>query len=295
MTSMLDVNLTQSDLETFSADGFIVVDKLIDNDAVAALRERFEKIFGGQFESGIQPDEVNWLAERDPADVTRQICNAWKSDRYISEIILHRAIGQACARLGGWPGARINQDNCFWKPPGGTAVGFHQDSAYEDWVVPSDMVSCWIALDDTSETGGTVEYIRGSHRWGEGGRTQEFHAPSDPFEALGAAARTAGIDKPDHVKLIVPAGGGAFHHGWTWHGSQANASRNPRRSIVAHCMSSSARFHPHNRNPIYSRYQRFGDEDMHETDFPVLWREDGHRTAFLDAYGKRLISWGENS
>ena len=290
---MLDINLTQIDRQTFDTDGFIVIEKLIDDDTVAMLRERFENIFSGRFESGIQPDEVNWLVGRDPENITRQICNAWKGDRYISSVVLDREIGHACALLGGWPGARINQDNCFWKPPGGTAVGFHQDSAYEDWVVPSDMVSCWIALDDTSLIGGTVEYIRGSHKWGEGEKTREFHAPSAPLNPMHVAARRAGINNLDHVKLVVPAGGGAFHHGWMWHGSRANASHKPRRSLVSHCMSSSARFHLRHRNPIYSRYQRFGDDEMDESDFPILWRSDGHRTAFLDDYARRQIQWGE--
>jgi phytanoyl-CoA hydroxylase len=52
------------------------------------------------FESGLVPDEVNWVEGRDAADTTRQICNAWKGDRFIAEVILDDAIGRACATLG---------------------------------------------------------------------------------------------------------------------------------------------------------------------------------------------------
>ncbi|HEU0253956.1 MAG TPA: hypothetical protein VFR12_13055, partial [Pyrinomonadaceae bacterium] len=31
---------------------------------------------------------------------------------------------------------------------------------------PAHMATCWIALDDTSAAGGTIEYARGSHKWG---------------------------------------------------------------------------------------------------------------------------------
>ena len=35
---------------------------------------------------------------------------------------------------------------------------------------------------------------------------------------------------------------------------------------------------------IYSRYKKAHSTDMDESYFPVLWREDGYRTAWLDDY-----------
>ena len=49
--------------------------------------------------------------------------------------------------------------------------------------------------------------------------------------------------EPDIVPVEVPAGGGAFHAGWTWHGSGDNPSPIPRRSLVAHCMPADVRLH----------------------------------------------------
>ena len=71
------------------------------------------------------------------------------------------------AELSGWSGARICQDNVIWKPAGAKALGYHQDDSYAKWFTPSHMATCWIALDDTSAVGGTIEYARGSHRWGQ--------------------------------------------------------------------------------------------------------------------------------
>jgi phytanoyl-CoA hydroxylase len=90
----------------------------------------------------------------------------------------------------------------------------------------------------------------------------------------------------------VPAGGGAFHDGWTWHGSPRNTSSAPRRSLVAHCMSSEARFHPEMTGYLYSRYKRFGDEEMDESFFPITWRNDGYRSPFLDPYLAERVGWG---
>jgi ectoine hydroxylase-related dioxygenase (phytanoyl-CoA dioxygenase family) len=58
------------------------------------------------------------------------------------------------------------QDNVIWKPVGARPLGFHQDNSYLDWFTPSETLTCWISLDDTTAEGGTMEVVRGSHRWG---------------------------------------------------------------------------------------------------------------------------------
>src|SRR6202008_4123496 len=100
------------------------------------------------------------------------------------------------------------------------------------------------------------------------------------------AATTVGL-APEIVPVEVPAGGCAFHDGGTWHGSDSNRDERPGRSAVAQCMSAAARFHPTKISYIYNRYKRVGDTMMDESFFPILWREDGHRTAFLDGYMRR--------
>jgi ectoine hydroxylase-related dioxygenase (phytanoyl-CoA dioxygenase family) len=143
--------------------------------------------------------------------------------------------------------------------------------------------TCWMALDDTSAAGGTIEYARGSHRWGVSGKIRQFHAPDDYRESLELAARAAGA-RVDLVAVEVPAGGCAIHAGATWHGSDANRAATPRRSLVTHCLPSPARFHPTEVSYIYSRYRRVGDDTMDESFFPILWTQSGYRTAWLEAY-----------
>jgi hypothetical protein len=41
---------------------------------------------------------------------------------------------------------------------------------------------------DTTAAGGTIEYARGSHRWGVFPKIRQFHAPDDYREALKDAA-----------------------------------------------------------------------------------------------------------
>ena len=266
----------------FHADGFVTVDSLIDAGLVGPLKERFERLFRGDFETGTAPDEVNWQEGSSDPTLTRQICNGWKADRLIASVVLDAGLGETVARLAGWPGARIVQDNVIWKPPGARSLGFHRDNAYLAWYTPTEMFSCWIALDDTSAAGGTMELARGSHRWPSGSDTMgEFHAPEDYRATVRAAAEAvdAGLDI---VAVEVTAGGGSFHHGWAWHGSGPNRSGRHRRSLVLHCASSEARFNRagfgEGNGPIYSRYARLTDDEMDENHFPILWRSDGYRT-----------------
>lgn len=275
--------LTEGQRESFARDGFVVVPCIVPPATAAQLRERFEPLFRGEFETGLMPDEWNWREGRDADDLTRQICNGWKADRTIAATVLAPDIGKACASLSHWPGARLAQDNLLWKPPGGRSLGFHQDASYLDWAVPPEMTSCWIALDDTRRDAGTVLYARGSHRWGLSPQPDTFHAPDEPLAAVEDAAAGAGEDV-DLVPVEVPAGGGAFHHGRTWHGSLVEAAGVGRRSLVVHCFSSDARFHEHNVGAIYGRYKRAGETAMDETYFPILWTGSGRRSSFIESY-----------
>ena len=274
----------------FERDGYLVVDRIIDAATIPRLHDAFSDLFDGDFETGVRPDEVNWQSANGDPSLTRQICNGWKANREIARVVLDESIGEAVAGLAGWPGVRIMIDNVIWKPPGTKSLGYHQDSAYLSWFSPSDLLTCWIALDDTRAEGGTIEFIPGSHRWQLHEPEGEFHAPEDYRKPMRKAAAREGVE-PGISYVEVNAGGGSFHHGWTWHGSGANQSSNPRRSLVLHAMRSDVEYVPENFGqgigPIYSRYKRLGDNSLDENYFPVLWREDGYRTPQIEEFIKQ--------
>lgn len=282
---MFDV--TEEQIAKFREDGFLLVDRIIDDATVEVLRGEYERLFRGEFETGITPDEVNWQDGKSDPTLTRQICNGWKASRTVAGVVLREDFGRAIAKMGGWPGTRIMVDNVLWKPPSTRPLGFHQDSAYLAWYTPSDLLSLWIALDDTSAEGGTLEFVRGSHKWQHSQPEGEFHGPEEYQKFMRIAAAREGVE-PELVPVVVPKGGGSFHHGWTWHGSGYNRSERPRRSLVLHAMRSDTRYVPEHLGQgvgrIYSRYKHLADNEIDENYFPVLWREDGYRTPGLDGY-----------
>ncbi len=284
------IELGNQDKKRFDSDGFLIVDNLIDRGSIPTLHRAFSDLFRGKFETGVRPDEVNWQDTDSDPDRARQICNGWKANRDIARVVLDESLGKTIAGLAGWSGVRIMIDNVVWKPPATTSFGFHQDNAFLDWFAPGELFTCWIALDDTTADGGTIEFVRGSHKWQLGQPEGDFHAPEDYRKPMQAAAAREGVE-PDIAYVEVNAGGGSFHHGGTWHGSGANSSPNPRRSLVLHAMQSDVEYVPQHFDqgigPIYSRYKRLGDNQLDENYFPILWREDGYRTPQIDAFLKQ--------
>jgi ectoine hydroxylase-related dioxygenase (phytanoyl-CoA dioxygenase family) len=285
------LTLTDAQVAQFKHDGFLIVDKIIESEHAIEIRERFTEIFEqGKYQTGIKPDEVN-LPQGSPP-YTMQICNAWKSDLGVARQVLSEYMGQACAQLGGWSGTRLMIDNLLWKPPQGRSIGFHQDSMYSLWIDKPALVSCWIALDQTTAEGGTLVYIKGSHKWGEAKPIMQFHGPEDDLKEVREWAQTYGFEL-ELVPVVVPPGGGAFHDGWLWHGSRINQADVARRAIAMHCFQSDIQFNPDlmtvGNGPIYGRYKKFGSNEVDESYFPIIWREDGYRTPGLDDYLKKGI------
>ncbi len=276
--------LSEEQVDSFHRDGFLIIEEgLVPMAAVEVLRERFAALFDGDYATGIAPDEVNWRKGRDRDDVTRQICNGWKADELIAAQVLSERTGRIAARLGGYRGTRMLQDNCLWKPPGTKSLGMHQDGSYLDYLVPPEMITCWVALDDTSAEAGTITFARGSHEWPRMPENrEEFHAPPDWLDPMRRAA-PEGVE-PELVPVVVKAGGASFHHHNVFHGSGPNTATVHRRAVISHLIPAHAQFHPENTDPIYSRYRRVGDMTMDESFFPVVWTQDGRRSSWLGAF-----------
>jgi ectoine hydroxylase-related dioxygenase (phytanoyl-CoA dioxygenase family) len=278
------VQPTPEQVEAYRRDGFVVVEAFLAADEVERAREHFTRSFTHEWETGLRPDEVNYEPGVTPPDKTRQLCNVWKADRTLAATVLARRNAEFGARLAGLAGLRLIQDNAIWKPPSGKALLCHQDAAYVEWLEPPNMTTCWMALDDTSADAGTMYYVRGSRHWPRSPVGGQFHAPDD-WLAHVKEVQPAG-EELELVPIEVPAGGAAFHDGWTFHGSPSNErSDRERRAIVSHMVSTETRWAdgaaPH---PVYSKYRRPGERELDEAFFPLLWREDGYRTPWVDEW-----------
>jgi phytanoyl-CoA hydroxylase len=280
--TMFDFNPKYCDI--FNEQGYLLIPNFIERELADSVANRFPLLFRGDFETTVPPDEWRWAEGRDPNDVTRMIWNGWKSDRTVARLSLAEKVGFYCAKLAGWTGARLNQDGCLWKPAGAKGLAFHQDIQYIHWVVPTDMVTCWIALDEVDEQSGTLEYVPESHQWPLiQARPDDFHDTTDHQYTVRNVAKYLN-KKYTYHPVQLPPGGAAFHHCRLWHGSGRNISSKDRRALALHCMPDIAEFHSTQPAFAQGRFRKFDSNVMEEDFYPVLWSENNGRSHFIEKY-----------
>jgi phytanoyl-CoA hydroxylase len=176
-------------------------------------------------------------------------------------------------------------DVLYHRPPGAPALVFHRDFPYFMFT-PEDVMTVWIALDDMDEELGPLEYVRGSHKWGDGrvGSASSFFHDANK-RLLYSAARLEGIEFPESSLDIVSmaglkAGGVSIHNGKVWHGSGKNVSNNrPRRGVGLHFIPGEAKFTAKARDSRLWRShvpENVNDEDIEQIelsdeDFPLVY------------------------
>lgn len=284
--------------DQFRQDGFIAFPQVLENTTVDSLNTELEEILRGRYDRDQRPDKqpklikgllkkdggtVGWLGFSGNLQNVRvlQVINVHKCNSLFRRIETSPRLGQVVAQLAGWKnGARLAQDQIWAKPPGAAPLAFHRDSPYFMFD-PPDVVTVWVALDDMEEELGPLEYVRGSHQWGEGrcGSANQFFQSSGGLALLQSAAERAGVAEFDIVSMAgLKAGGISIHDGLTWHGSGKNQSKTkPRRGLGLHFVPADVKF---TKDAAKSRLWRSYVEDiddpskMHipDEDFPVTWR-----------------------
>ena len=212
-----------------------------------------------------------------------QVINIHKSDHLFRSLATAPLLGQLVAVLAGWSqGARLAQDQVWAKPPRAPPLVFHRDSPYFMFT-PADVVTVWVALDDMDEELGPLEYVRGSHLWGDGrvGSANQFFQSGGGHALLRSAAERAGVsfEQLDIVSMAgLGAGGISIHDGRTWHGSAKNESKSrPRRGLGLHFVPAHVRFTQEaEKSRIWRHYVEKVDNvsrlELSEEDFPLVWR-----------------------
>ena len=286
----------------FREDGFVVFPGAISLTIVNSLQQRLEDVLRGRYDRETPPDKTPALIIDSKKNGRRklgplgfsggktkhnrvlQIINIHKCDNEFHKLATHKAIGEMVAKLAGWKyGARLAQDQVWAKPPGSQPLVFHRDSPYFMFT-PDDVITVWIALDDMDKELGPLEYVRGSHRWGDGrvGSSSSFFQ-SDTRNLLYSAAAREGIEESslEFISMVgLSAGGLSIHHGKTWHGSGKNESnQRPRRGLGLHFVPAEVKFIKEDakKSKLWRKYVTMEGEkdtltvDVPHDDFPLVW------------------------
>jgi len=222
--------------DTYHEKGFVVVERLLDSREVQALTDRTREIVEGS--AGYPREDI----ELEPGAVAMSL----KTVRKLNRCAENDAVFGAHARspkvldvveslIG--PDIKLFGSQCFMKPPGGVEKPYHQDSAYFS-IEPTEIVTCWTALDDVKEDNGCMWVIPGSHRGGLLDHGREWRVGDRADKQIPDDL----IDHSQERPIVMPAGSCSFHHSVLLHRSGANHSDRYRRGMAVHYMSAQSRW-----------------------------------------------------
>lgn len=261
--------ITPEEIETYQRDGIVCLRGLFSPEWVEFLRDRIEH------------------AKINPSKMAKNVNEAGGTGNFFSDTFLchqidgfsravHEAPGgpTAAAAMGS---AKINLifDQILVKEPGtSTRTLWHHDGTY--WPVAGDQIATlWVALDDVGPETGAVEYVKGSHRWGQRFLAVSFDPNQKYTEDLPPVPDIdAERDKHDIVQFTMAPGDCTLHHALTVHGAPGNASSaQRRRAYVQRWAGDDVVYDP---RPNLQRMLRDPgipagaplDSDL----FPVVWR-----------------------
>ena len=236
----IDKIVTDSDVEEYWNRGYWISPKLFTDDEIAAMRDAHERFWRRDLDREI-PSQYGLTDIDFDTPRLRQDCNGFWVNDVIRAAVTSPILGGIAARLMRTDSVRLWHDQVIYKPGSDGApathignVGWHQDYGYWQCTSTTNMVTAWVALQDTDLANGGMRTIVGSHKWGLIGESDMFHTKDLEALAQKFAAQGQGewLDEP----CILKAGQASFHHALTFHGSGPNQTDHPRMSVVAHMM-----------------------------------------------------------
>lgn len=227
--------LTDEQADRFHRDGFLAVDRLIDDGAVEELRDAYDRIIAREIEAA---------GDRMLGGVTRQVMIPAAASETFNR---NAAIGEAKAvvrRLYGVDDVKRSFDMLIFKPPGHPHdTPWHQDFAYTQRPfapagIPTpdepQSLQFWVPLDDVDVETGCMQFVPGLHRHGSIEHIVASGDPDDEGRLLAIPDPESRLDLSTAVACPIPAGGCTLHHPFTPHytGPNTSADRLRRAYIV---------------------------------------------------------------
>jgi phytanoyl-CoA hydroxylase len=219
--------VTQEQIAFFRENGYVRFDNVLTADELEHVRigmdraRRDRKGFARDLAGGGKEGE-------EKRDLILQMLNLWEHHPEIKDYVFGKRIARVAQQLTGSETLHLYHDQALVKEPGPSAPSpWHQDQPYWPSKEPG-MLSCWMALDDVTIERGCMQFIPGSHRWGEF-PPMSFAGDGPVLEDLLSEEQKAAW-KPVPVELA--AGSCTFHHGLTFHFTNANTTEHVRRALV---------------------------------------------------------------
>lgn len=224
-------NVTDSAVAQFKAQGFLAVAGAFSDarvaDAIAAVEDlvdgKSETFRGVQFERGVR-DQMEGASREKRQALVRKLQRFIGFDPRLDHFAQDPNLLDVLSRMMG-ERPKLYRNQAMQKPARiGREKPWHQDHAYFDLPMDTEIISVWIALHEADVENGCMHVIPGSHLAG----------PVVHFKVRDWQICDTDVARDRVVAVPLKPGGILFWHGRLHHGSPANRSARGRRSLQLH-------------------------------------------------------------
>jgi phytanoyl-CoA hydroxylase len=204
----------------YDRDGFVIVREFLSPSAFDELRSELHRYITTVVPQ--LPDTHAFYDDKSRPETLKQM-QLLEQDAYFAKVVEQpRWRDLAEQLLGDSPVLK----GCEWfNKPAGTnhPTPPHQDNYYFN-LMPPQVLTMWLALEDVDEENGCLRYIPGSHLSG-----RRPHARSNVLGFSQGIADYNDSDRSQEVPMVIHANDLLVHHGWTIHRADPNHSTNRNR------------------------------------------------------------------
>lgn len=221
--------LSDDQVAFFHEHGYLKGIRALNDEQVDALRKELAEIADPKHPGHRLFYEFHSNESTDPNKVLFHALGHWRITPGFHDLLWNPGLLMPASQLLGGS-VRFWHDQLFCKPAKhGGVVAWHQDYSYWTRTQPMAHLTCWIALDDSTEENGCLRYVPGSHRW----PLLPMPALAGEMDGLRAVLNDDQLKQFNNEVLVeVKAGECAFHHPLLVHGSKENRSDRSRRAAV---------------------------------------------------------------
>ena len=202
----------ENEMARYPTEGYAVFRSVIDAALIAELRAH-----------------VEWLQQHSPASFANPELpqlHRMNDDPFWLRVVSDRRLLDVAENFVG-PNIALFNSSYFCKAPDqGSPVLWHQDRSY--WPIESDVITVWLAVDDSTRENGCLRVIPGSQH----GTLSKLVERTDTPNMLGSGMDGGLVDASKAVDIVLRAGDVSVHHPHIIHGSKANLSSKRRCGLA---------------------------------------------------------------
>jgi hypothetical protein len=247
---------TDEDVSFYRDHGYWISPVILPDHVLDEAERGIERFYASDVDQFLAVDEAPpdpisdggfsyWGWRPSDGDVLRKNFYTTLRVHELAQLARYPAVASCAAALSGSPSLRLWHDQLLYKPhsAGDKAnVRWHTDRYYWMTCSSEDMLTAWIPFADVTEEDGPMFVVDGSRHWTDDIGIEWQDASFSVIDEV-LVARPSRL-----VPIELKRGQVSFHHCKTLHGSGANRSATPRRSLVVHFQPATNGFVPRGRH-----------------------------------------------